>query len=140
MLGITLTDSIYILNESEQRANLFNEIEGQKKLIRVDDIIEKLHNVKNFVLISCGGGSPYSRSVENSTGTLATMFESFNGNIISCQWDVPTKSTIYIVNEMIEQIKHNSLGVDEALIVAQRKVREEYGNPMYWAGIEFWKN
>jgi 5-methylcytosine-specific restriction endonuclease McrA len=32
-LGITLSDSIYILNESEQRANLFNEIEGRWNLV-----------------------------------------------------------------------------------------------------------
>jgi len=32
-LGITLTDSIYMLNESEQRANLFNEIEGRWNLV-----------------------------------------------------------------------------------------------------------
>ncbi|MDY0952050.1 HNH endonuclease domain-containing protein [Bacillus thuringiensis] len=32
-LGITLTDSTYILNESEQRANLFNEIEGRWNLV-----------------------------------------------------------------------------------------------------------
>lgn len=32
-LGITLTDSTYILNESEQRQNLFNEIEGRWNLV-----------------------------------------------------------------------------------------------------------
>ncbi|MFS8189166.1 HNH endonuclease [Rossellomorea marisflavi] len=32
-LGITLTDSTHILNESEQRENLFNEIEGRWNLV-----------------------------------------------------------------------------------------------------------
>ena len=111
-----------------------------KKLIRIDDIIDQLHNVKNLILISCRGGSPYSGSHENSTGTWATMLENFKGNIISCKWDVPTKSSIFIVNEMMEQIKYKNVEIDEALILAQRKAREHYGNPMYWGGIEFWKN
>lgn len=32
-VGITLTDSIYILNKSEQQVNLFNEIEGRWNLV-----------------------------------------------------------------------------------------------------------
>lgn len=115
-------------------------IEGQKKLIRIEDIINQLHNVKNLILISCRGGSPYSGSHENSTGTWAAMLENFKGNIISCKWDVPTKSSIFIINEMMEQIKYKNVNIDEALILAQRKAREHYGNPMYWGGIEFWKN
>lgn len=115
-------------------------IEGQKGLIRLDEIVNKLQNVENLILISCRGGSPYSESPENSTGTWANMLEGFNGNIISCKWDVPTKSSVFIVDEIINQIKHKKVSIDKAVINAQKKAKLKYDNPMYWAGIEFWKN
>lgn len=115
-------------------------VEGQKELIRLKDILDNLSNISNFILISCRGGLPYSNSVENSSGSWADIFEKFSGNIVCCKWDVPTDSTIFIINEMLDLMEQNNLQIDEALVLAQRKAKVKYKNPMYWAGIEFWMN
>lgn len=115
-------------------------VEGQKKLIRLGDILDNLSNIRNFMLISCRGGSPYSNSAENSSGSWADIFEKFCGNIVCCKWDVPTDSTIFIINEMLDLIEQNNLQIDEALVIAQRKSKAKCKNPMYWAGIQFWMN
>lgn len=115
-------------------------IAGQKNLIRLNDIIDNMGDIKNFILISCRGGSPSSNSPENSSGSWSDIFGRFNGNIISCKWDVPTDSTIYILNEMLNFIKQDNMSFDEALISAQKKARMKYKHPVYWAGIEFWRN
>jgi hypothetical protein len=115
-------------------------VAGQNKLIRLEEILDNLPDIKNFILISCSCGSPYSNSAENSYGSWANIFEKFCGNIISCKWDVPTDSSIFIINEMFELMKEKELPIDEALIIAQRKVKTRYNKPMFWAGLEFWVN
>lgn len=115
-------------------------LEGKKKIIDLSEIIEKVKALDNLFLISCSGGSPAYNNVENSTGTWASIFEMFSGNILSCKWDVPTNQTIELMAEIFAQTTDNCLSIDEALIIAQRKLKDNKNSLNAWAGIEYWIN
>jgi CHAT domain-containing protein len=115
-------------------------LEGKKKIIDFGEIVEKVKALDNLFLISCSGGSPAYNNVENSTGTWASIFEMFSGNILSCKWDVPTNQTIELITEIFTQAIDNCLSIDEALIIAQRKLKDNKNNLNAWAGIEYWIN
>ena len=115
-------------------------LEGKKKIIDLSEIVEKVKALDNLFLISCSGGSPAYNNVENSTGTWASIFEMFSGNILSCKWDVPTNQTIELMTEIFTQTIDNYLSIDEALVIAQRKLKENKNSLNAWAGIEYWIN
>ncbi|MBZ8120960.1 tetratricopeptide repeat protein [Bacillus thuringiensis] len=117
-------------------------VQGRNKLLQLDDILSSMKEINNFILISCRGGSPYHINPENSSGTWTNLLENFEGNIVACKWDVPTKSTIFLVENMLEEIKLNKITLDEALLYSQRKIKadNEYRDFVYWAGMEFWLN
>lgn len=115
-------------------------LEGKKKIIDLSEIVEKVKALDNLFLISCSGGSPAYDNVENSTGTWASIFEMFSGNILSCKLDVPTIQTIELMTEIFDQAINNYLSIDEALIIAQRKLKNNKNKLNAWAGIEYWIN
>lgn len=113
-------------------------IQGKRELIHVENIIEGENNLKNIILISCRGGVPLNNNIESSTGSWAELFETFNGNIIMCKWDVNTESSIFVIERMLNHINNNNLA--EALTLAVTEAKLGYKNPAYWAGIELWMN
>lgn len=115
-------------------------IEGKNCILRLGDVTDKITSMDNMILISCSGGSPSYENIESSYGTWSAIFEKFSGNIISCKWDVPTDSTIELMDELYTQSIINKVSIDESLLIAQRVMKEKYENPKYWSGIEFWIN
>ena len=115
-------------------------IDGNKKIIRLDDEIDGIVNFKNLILISCSAGSPDTIQIEESNGTLSTILERFNGNLILCKWDVITNQTLTLLENLFIELQDEKINIDKALIIAQRCIKDQYKEYQYWAGIEFWVN
>lgn len=114
-------------------------IQGAKGMIKIRDILDEI-NVKNFILISCVGGSPNSSNPEISSGTWTSIFERFNGNVIACRWSVPTEDTIRMMDKLYDNLLNEKMSFAEALVKAQREMKDSGKNQLSWAGIECWVN
>lgn len=115
-------------------------IEGQKKLIDLETLLEELPKINNLILVSCRGGMLNNIHPEKSSGVWATILEKFEGNIISCKWDVPTKSSIVLINELVKVLSEGNIKLSEALLLAQKRTKQEFANINEWAGLQFWMN
>lgn len=91
-------------------------------------------------LISCRSGSPNYDKIDETNGIWNAVFERYSGNIIMCKWDVMTKTTMDLLNDIFMECINNDSCLAEALIVAQRKLMKKISNPQLWAGLEFWIN
>jgi len=137
------TVAIYAHGVSDPTAHLLDGakgIEGSKKIFELEDVIDNISIMENFVLISCSAGSPDNKMIEESYGTWATLFEKFNGNIITCRWDVSTEKTLELMKEVYYQAMENRETIDKSLLIAQKKMKMKYKDPQFWAGVEFWIN
>lgn len=115
-------------------------IEGQDKVLDLDDIIQSIQ-CENIILISCSSGTPNNISTEESDGTWTSLLERFNGNFITCKWDVDTGKTLEILDYIIELSLNQNHSLDEALIISQKKMINKYQDaPQFWAGFELWVN
>ncbi|MGG3887818.1 tetratricopeptide repeat protein [Metabacillus fastidiosus] len=114
-------------------------IEGRKQLLILDDFLDVIQEIDNFILISCRGGSPYYINPENSSSVYVHILEKFEGNIVLCKWDVPTKETIELLDKIIDTINEKNCSLDEAILLTQKKASEN-NNYNKWAGLEFWIN
>lgn len=114
-------------------------IEGRNQLLLLDDILNEIQDINNFILISCKGGSPYYKNPESSSSMYTHILEKFEGNIILCKWDVPTKQTIELLDNIIDIINNENYNIDEAVFIAQKNV-SKINNYNEWAGLEIWIN
>lgn len=114
-------------------------IEGLTSMIEVKDILENI-SADNLILISCVTGIPNSINPELSSGTWKSMFERFNGNIISCKWSVPTEDTMELLEYLFEFLQEDKIPISQALVLSQRKMKEQGKGQLSWAGIECWIN
>lgn len=115
-------------------------IEGKKKIIHLDHIIQDLI-CDILIIISCSTGTITGDSVEKSKGTLINMLEKFSGSFIICKWDVDTKITLEFVKSIITHSLNGGLCIEKAFLLAQKELREKMRDkPYYWAGLELWDN
>lgn len=114
-------------------------IEGAKSMIQIRKVLEEI-SVNNFILISCDGGTPNSSNPEISSGTWTSIFERFNGNVIVCRWRVPTKDTVSMMDKMYDNLLNEKMSFGEALLKAQRDMKNSGKNQLSWAGVECWVN
>lgn len=114
-------------------------IEGAKSMIQIKEVL-KDNCVKNFILISCVGGTPNGSNPEISSGTWTSIFERFNGNIMTCRWSVPTKDTVNMMDKIYDNLLKKKMSFGEALLMAQREMKDDGKNQLSWAGIECWVN
>ncbi|VDN47316.1 conserved protein of unknown function [Petrocella atlantisensis] len=115
-------------------------IQGMRSILMMQDILRQVNNVECLFLVSCRGGTPYYENVEISSGTWSAIFERFNGSIIICKWDVPTDSTIELIDILINQIENKDISISEALLISQREMKKKYPNQAFWGGVEIWEN
>lgn len=114
-------------------------IEGSKSMIQIGEVIKEI-SVNNFILISCVGGTPNSSNPEISSGTWTSIFERFNGNVITCRWSVPTIDTVSLMDKIYDNLLNKKLNFGEALLKAQRDMKNSGKNQLSWAGVECWIN
>lgn len=115
-------------------------IEGKTRLIELESLLEGLSNINSLILISCRGGMLNNVHPEKSSGVWTTILEKFEGDIISCKWDVPTQPSIFTMNELLKILKEDNLKLSEALLLAQKRTKQNYTNIAEWAGLQFWMN
>ena len=114
-------------------------IEGIKGMIHMRNILDNIVT-DNLVIISCVGGTPNNINPEVSSGTWSSVFERFNGIIISCKWSVPTEDTIELISQMYNHTLDEGLNISEALLTAQRYMKNRGKGELSWAGVECWIN
>lgn len=114
-------------------------IQGTKSMIRIREVLEVI-SVKNLILISCVGGTPNSSNPEISSGTWTSIFERYNGNIMACRWSVPTMDTIDMMEIVYENLLNKEMSFGEALLSAQRFMKNNGKDQLSWAGVECWVN
>lgn len=115
-------------------------IDGGNNIIILDNIIDSMLLFEYIILISCSTGSPNTEQIEESYGTLSTLLEKFNGNMILCRWNVSTIETIELLDYTFKLCFDKNMDLDKSLIFAQRHIKENHSDNQYWAGIEFWIN
>lgn len=114
-------------------------IEGAKSMIQIREVLKEI-SVNNFILISCVGGTPNSSNPEISSGIWTGIFERFNGNIMTCRWSVPTRDTISMMDKIYDNLLNKKMSFGEALLKAQRDMKNNGKNQLSWAGVECWVN
>lgn len=114
-------------------------IQGAKSMIQISEVLKEI-SVKNFILISCVGGIPNSSNPEISSGTWTSIFERFNGNVMTCRWSVPTIDTISMMDKIYDNLLNKKMSFGEALLKAQRDMKNNGKNQLSWAGVECWIN
>lgn len=114
-------------------------IEGIKGMIHMRNILDNIVT-DNLVIISCVGGTPNNINPEVSSGTWSSVFERFNGIIISCKWSVPTEDTIELISQMYNHTLDEGMNISEALLTAQRYMKNRGKGELSWAGVECWIN
>ena len=114
-------------------------IEGQRSIISFEDISKYIIKYDNLIIISCRGGTPDYDGFENFYGLWSSVLERFRGTILLCKWDVSTKETIEIINNIIYKCITENSSIDEALLSTQKEMSKNK-SVQYWGGIEFWIN
>lgn len=128
-----------VKDPASEKAEGAQSIEGFNGMIQMRDILDNM-SAENLVLISCVGGTPNNINPEVSSGTWASVFERFNGNIVSCKWSVQTDDTIEIINQMYDYILNDNMNISEALLLSQCYMKNKGKGDLSWAGIEYWIN
>lgn len=113
-------------------------LEGCEGFLSMETVLDLFDKPKCFILVSCSGGSPNYKAIQDTRGTWTTMFQRLTGIIIACKWDVQTTETISIMSDFFHFYFESDLSIDEALYKAQC----EFNKTDYslWSGIEFWIN
>lgn len=114
-------------------------IEGQRSIISFEDISKYIIKYDNLIIISCRGGVPDYDGFENFYGLWSSVLERFRGTILLCKWDVSTKETIEIINNIIYKCITENSSIDEALLATQKEMSKNK-SVQFWGGIEFWIN
>jgi len=114
-------------------------IEGQKSIINFEDISKYIIKYDNLIIISCRGGYPDYDGFENFYGLWSSVVEKFRGTILLCKWDVYTKETIEIINNILFKCITKNSSIDEALLDTQKEMSKNR-SVQFWGGIEFWIN
>ena len=110
-----------------------------ESMIQIREVLKEVC-ISNFILISCVGGTPNSNNPEISSGTWTSIFERFNGNVMTCRWSVPTADTVSMMDKIYDNLLNKKMNFGEALIKAQREMKNSGKNELSWAGVECWIN
>ena len=74
-----------------------------------------------------------------STYEYLDMYSGY-GNIMTCRWSVPTKDTVNMMDKIYDNLLKKKMSFGEALLMAQREMKDDGKNQLSWAGIECWVN
>ncbi|QBF15911.1 tetratricopeptide repeat protein [Aliarcobacter thereius] len=137
------TNSLLIISHGIQGSNQniltgALSIEGEKKTYTIDDFqfIAGLEECVAF--LSCSGGSLSMGEHETSNTIISSILSKNINSAILCRWDVFLEQSL----EIFEKILEFDSNLEEALTISIREYIEKNKNihPVFWAGIEVWKN
>lgn len=115
-------------------------IQGNKKLVWIDDIKDSFQYLDTVILITCSSGTPFEGQIETNEGIWGSILQKDVSNIIMCKWDVPVKESMELIGMIFEAIKSKDIDIKQALNTAQKEFACRKNHPAVWAGLEYWKN
>lgn len=137
------TNSILIISHGNQgtKQNILTgalSIEGEKKTYVVDDF-KFINELESIFFLSCSGGSVSAGELETSNSLINTILSKNINNVILCRWDVFLRPSLKIIEKILAC---NNDKIEESLNIAIKEYINKNKNmhPVFWAGIEVWKN
>lgn len=136
------TDSLLIISHGIQgnNQNILTgalSIEGEKKTYTIDDF-QFIDGLECVAFLSCSGGSLSVGEHETSNTIISSILSKNINSAILCRWDVFLEPSLEIFEKTLE-VDSN---IEESLTISIREYIEKNKNihPVFWAGIEIWKN
>jgi len=126
--------------QSNSQSNLSGalSIEGNSKTYTIDNF-DFTNGLECIALLTCSGGSLSSGEYETSNSIVSKVLSKNIQSALLCRWDVFLEPSIEIFENILLQ---KSISIEEALNKSVKKLLQEskWQHPVYWAGIEVWKN
>ncbi|WP_428739467.1 hypothetical protein [Sulfurimonas sp.] len=141
-MGSNKTNSLLIISHGIQGSNQniltgALSIEGEKKTYTIDDF-KFVDGLECVAFLSCSGGSLSVGEHETSNTIISSVLSKDINSAILCRWDVFLEPSLKIFEKILE-VNSN---IEEALNISIREFIKKNKNihPVFWAGIEVWKN
>ena len=142
MMASNKTNSFLIISHGIQGSNQniltgALSIEGEKKTYTIDDF-KFIDGLECVAFLSCSGGSLSAGEHETSNTIISSILSKDINSAILCRWDVFLEPSLEIFEKTLE-VNSN---IEEALTISIREYIEKNKkiHPVFWAGIEVWKN
>ncbi|MDD2367735.1 MAG: hypothetical protein PHQ90_00450 [Sulfuricurvum sp.] len=136
------TNSLLIISHGIQGSNQniltgALSIEGEKKTYTIDDF-KFIHGLECMAFLSCSGGSLSVGEHETSNTIISSVLSKNINSAVLCRWDVFLEPSLKIFEKIIEMDRN----IDEVINIAIKEYLRQNPNmhPVFWAGIEVWKN
>lgn len=136
------TNSLLIISHGIQGSNQniltgALSIEGEKKTYTIDDF-NFINGLECVAFLSCSGGSLSVGEYETSNTIISSILSKNIISAILCRWDVFLEPSLQIFEKILE-CENN---IEESLNKSIKEYIKKNKNihPVFWAGIEVWKN
>lgn len=115
------------------------QIDGANKSYTIDEL-KFLNKIDCIYFLTCSSGSVSIGEHETSNSILNNLLSKNVNSAILCKWDVFLDVSLEISDTLINLSQN--MPIDYALNQALRETlaNRKYQHPVYWAGIEIWKN
>lgn len=114
-------------------------IDGEKKSYKIDDF-SFITKLDCMYFLTCSSGSFSIGEHETSNSIINNILSKDINNVILCRWDVFLNVSLEISENIITLSKNQ--GIEYSLNQALKEIlkNKKWEHPVYWAGIEVWKN
>lgn len=136
------TNSLLIISHGIQGTNQniltgALSIEGEGKTYTIDDF-KFIKGLECVAFISCSGGSLSVGEYETSNTIISSILSKDINSAVLCRWDVFLEPSLKIFEKILETDRN----IDESLNIAIKDflLQNRGLHPVFWAGIEIWKN
>ncbi len=127
-----------IQNNSQNNLTGALSIEGNSQTYTIDDF-NFINDLEYIALLTCSGGSLSSGEYETSNSIVSKVLSKNIHSALLCRWDVFLEPSIEIFENILFE---KNASIEEALNKSVKKLlqKSKWQHPIYWAGIEVWKN
>ncbi len=101
--------------------------------LTVEEIYQLQLKPSLVVLSACETGLGKYSAGDEIIGFYRAFMYAGAKSIIATLWPIADEASSFLINEFYQSLKKNSLG--ESLQMAQLKTKEQYPNPINWAGF-----
>ncbi len=136
------SNSLLIISHGikEENKNILTgalSIEGELKTYTVDDF-KFINGLECVSFLSCSGGLLSTGEHETSNAIINNILSKNVNSVVLCRWDVFLEPSLKI----FEVVLNANGNIDESLNAAIKKYLQQKQNlhPVFWAGLEVWKN
>jgi len=114
-------------------------IDGAEKSYTISDL-KFINDLNCIYFLTCSSGSVSIGEHETSNSILNNVLSKNINSVILCKWDVFLDVSLEISDKLIQLSKNQP--VEYALNQALKEILKnpKWQHPVYWAGIEIWKN